>query len=92
MRCRRCPKRIKILSGGKGYKKGLEVHSNTHEREALQKVTEATKNQIVAGLVTALNLPVNCFKSPIIKELFDLAKLKPINDQIARRSTDNEAE
>ena len=49
------------------------------------------KSEIVAGLVANLNLPCNAFNDPYLKRLFDLAKLGPVNDTIARRMTDDAA-
>ncbi|XP_003738410.1 uncharacterized protein LOC100905896 [Galendromus occidentalis] len=63
----------------------------THAKKDSTSATAELLNWLVPGIVTVLNTPVSHFNSPFFGKLFDLAKLGPINEKIARRLCDSTA-
>ena len=88
MQCRRCPKRIKI---NKGSSNGLIVHMLKHKKQGPKVSRDRLKRWIVAAMITVLNVSQSAFNHAIMAILFWLARLGPINSNMARKFVDEEA-
>ena len=87
--CKTCSKRLKAIRGSKS---GLQAHVAWHAKQGRVINREELKSWLVAAMITILNIPCRAFGSIIMAILFWMARLGPINDQMARRYTDAEAE
>ena len=92
VKCKRCPASKGILKVNKGSKTGLVGHIKMHEKQDERGNKEGIKAWLLACMVTLLNIPFRVFQHPVMRILFKLAKLSPVNDKIARHYTDLEAE
>lgn len=87
--CKICGKKIKTT---KGSKTGMEAHLALYAKRGQRLDKENLKVWLIAGMVAILNMPFRTFGRLIIRVLFWLVRLGLVNEQIARRTTDCEAE
>ena len=87
--CRKCPQRIKI---SKGSCSGLIGHMlKKHKKQGPKVARDRLKRWIVAAMITVLNVSQSAFNHAIMAILFWLARLGPINSNMARKFVDEEA-
>lgn len=89
--CKFCTETVRA---SRGNRVALRAHVEKHRKQDELIRRDRVKSWLIAVLngITVLNIPCSVFNSVIMKCFFYLAKLGPINDKIARSSTDAEAE
>ena len=75
----------------RGSKTGLEVHLEWHLKRHELADREDIKAWLTAGLMTVLHMPANAFNSDLMRIMYGLARLGPVNNRIATARTEGEA-
>lgn len=86
--CVTCNKLLKAVNQSKA---SLRTHADMHTKEQRMRQQNDTKKWLVSGMISVLNIPINNFKHGIVRSMFALMNMQPIDDAIARRFTDEEA-